>query len=115
MQRTSAGISEARGSDKFRLVCTSPDLLLEPGRGEPVARFHHKEIQPRRMVIDSLNHLGDVSSRGGDMRKEAYRVLNYVKTKGISPIASGRHSSLLDRLSASLMSERASWSTVFYS
>jgi len=25
--------------------------------------------------------------RGGDMRKEAYRVLNYVKTKGISPIA----------------------------
>jgi len=73
--------------DKFRLVCTSPDLLLEPDGAGQLLDSTIKEIQPRRMVIDSLNHLEMYLPRGGDMRKEAYRVLNYVKTKGISPLA----------------------------
>jgi len=73
--------------DKFRLVCTSPDLLLEPDGTGQLLDSSIKEIQPRRMVIDSLNHLEMYLPRGGDMRKEAYRILNYVKTKGISPLA----------------------------
>src|SRR5260370_14733430 len=73
--------------DKFRLVCTSPDLLLEPDGAGQLLDSTIKEIRPRRMVIDSLNHLEMYLPRGGDMRKEAYRILNYVKTKGISPLA----------------------------
>src|SRR5438552_18200145 len=70
--------------DKFRLVCTSPDLLLEPDGAGQLLESTIKEIRPRRMVIDSLNHLEMYLPRGGDMSKEAYRILNYVKTKGIS-------------------------------
>src|SRR5438552_14460392 len=73
--------------DKFRLVCTSPDLLLEPDGAGQLLDSTIKEIQPRRMVIDSLNHLEMYLPNGGDMRKEAYRILNYVKTKEISPMA----------------------------
>src|SRR5437899_1856133 len=61
--------------DKFRLVCTSPDLLLEPDGAGQLLDSTVKEIQPRRMVIDSLNHLEMYLPRGGDMRKEAYRIL----------------------------------------
>src|SRR5207247_7089302 len=42
---------------KFRLVCTSPDLLLESDGPSLLLDSTIKEIQPRRMVIDSLNHL----------------------------------------------------------
>src|SRR3989440_8825702 len=38
--------------DKFRLVCTSPDLLLEPDGTGQVLDSSIKEIQPRRMVMD---------------------------------------------------------------
>ena len=80
-------LKKLEDQDKFRLVCTSPDLLLEPDGASQLLDSTIKEIQPRRMVIDSLNHLEMYLPRGGDMRKEAYRVLNYVKTKGISPLA----------------------------
>ncbi len=73
--------------DKFRLICTSPDLLLEPDGAVGLLDSTIKEIRPRRMVIDSLNHLEMYLPHGGDMRREAYRILNYIKTKGISPLA----------------------------
>src|SRR6266704_2499292 len=79
--RTSAGTSR---SSRNR---TSSDLLLEPDGARQLLDTTVKEIQPRRMVIDSLNHREMYLPRGGDMRKEAYRILNYVKTKGISPLA----------------------------
>lgn len=71
--------------DKFRLVCTSPDLLLETDGAEQLLDQTIKEIQPRRMAIDSLNHL-EMYVREGDLRKEAYRIIMYAKTKGISPL-----------------------------
>jgi circadian clock protein KaiC len=80
-------LKKLEDQDKFRLVCTSPDLLLEPDGAGQLLDSTIKEIQPRRMVIDSLNHLEMYLPHGGDMRKEAYRILNYVKTKGISPLA----------------------------
>ena len=80
-------LKKLEDQDKFRLVCTSPDLLLEPDGAGQLLDSSIKEIQPRRMAIDSLNHLEMYLPRGGDMRKEAYRVLNYIKTKGISPLA----------------------------
>ncbi len=71
--------------DKLRVVCTSPDLLVESDGGEQLIDQTIREIQPRRMVIDSLNHLEMFVPRG-NMRKEAYRLLMYAKTRGISPL-----------------------------
>jgi circadian clock protein KaiC len=71
--------------NKLRVVCTSPDLLLESDGGEQLLGEIIQEIQPKRMVIDSLNHLEMYVPRG-DLRKEAYRILMYIKTRGISPL-----------------------------
>ena len=68
----------------FRVVCTSPSLMLESGDGsllEDVIR----EVQPRRLVIDSLSHL-EMFVKKEDMRMEAYRMVSYLKTRGISSI-----------------------------
>jgi circadian clock protein KaiC len=68
----------------FRLVCTSPSLMLESGDGsllEDVIR----EVQPRRLVIDSLSHL-EMFVKKEDMRMEAYRMVSYLKTRGISSL-----------------------------
>ena len=42
--------------NKFRVICTSPNLLLETD-GETILDEPIKEIQPRRRVVDSLSHL----------------------------------------------------------
>ena len=68
----------------FRVVCTSPSLMLESGDGsllEDVIR----EVQPRRLVIDSLSHL-EMFVKKEDMRMEAYRMVSYLKTRGISSL-----------------------------
>jgi len=80
-------LKKLEDEDRFRLVCTSPDLLLEPDGAGELLDSAIREVRPRRMVIDSLNHLEMYLPPGGDMRKEAYRILNYIKTKGISPLA----------------------------
>ncbi|HEX9197639.1 MAG TPA: ATPase domain-containing protein [Candidatus Bathyarchaeia archaeon] len=70
--------------DLFRLVCTSPDLLLE-SRGENLLDEVINEIHPRRIVIDSLSHL-EMFVEKKDLRKEAYRLVSYLKTKGMSSL-----------------------------
>ena len=70
---------------KFKVVCTSPDLLLEDDGPEQLLDETIKELRPRRMAIDSLNHL-EMYLGQGDLRKEAYRVIRYAKTRNISPI-----------------------------
>jgi circadian clock protein KaiC len=70
--------------NKFRLICTSPDLLLE-SQGENLLDDTINEIHPRRIVIDSLSHL-EMFLPKGDLRKEAYRIVSYLKTKGMSSI-----------------------------
>ena len=71
--------------DKLRVVCTSPDLLLESDEGGQILDETVQEIRPTRMVVDSLNHL-EMYVPLKDLRKEAYRILQYVKTRGISPL-----------------------------
>jgi circadian clock protein KaiC len=70
--------------NKFRLVCTSPELLLE-SRGENLLDEVINEVHPRRIVIDSLTHL-EMFVAKGDLRKEAYRVVSFLKTKGMSSL-----------------------------
>lgn len=69
--------------NKLRIVCTSPDLLLDAKGSildEPV-----KEIQPSRIVIDSLSHL-EMYVEEKDLRKELYRLIMHLKTKGLSSL-----------------------------
>jgi len=70
--------------NKFRLVCTSPELLLE-SQGENLLDEPINELHPRRIVIDSLSHL-EMFVAKGDFRMEAYRIVSFLKTKGLSSL-----------------------------
>jgi circadian clock protein KaiC len=70
--------------DKFRVICTSPSLVLESGDGSLLDDVL-RDIQPRRLVIDSLSHL-EMFVKKDDMRMEAYRIVRYLKTHGVSSI-----------------------------
>src|SRR3989442_12645686 len=70
--------------EKFRVICTSPSLMLESG-SDSLLDDVLRDIQPRRLVIDSLSHL-EMFVKKDDMRMEAYRVIRYLKTRGVSSV-----------------------------
>lgn len=70
--------------NKFRLICTSPDIVLESS-GENLLDEAVRDIAPKRVVIDSLSHLEMFIDRK-DMRKEAYRLISFLKAKGMSSV-----------------------------
>ena len=57
-------------------------MLLESGE-DSLLDDALRDIQPRRLVIDSLSHL-ELFVKNDDMRMEAYRVIRYLKTRGVS-------------------------------
>ena len=71
---------------KLKVVCTSPDLLTG-GDGEQLLDETIRQLKPRRIVIDSLSHLG-MYVEEKNLRKEVYRLLNYFKTKGLTSLSS---------------------------
>ncbi len=71
--------------NKLRLICTSPNLLMETGGGESILDEPIKEIQPQRIVIDSLSHL-QMYVPESELRKETYRLTMYLKTKRLSSV-----------------------------
>jgi len=81
--------------NKLRLVCTSPNLLLE-AEGEYLLDEPIKEIQPRRIVIDSMSHLA-MFVKERELRKEAYRLIMYLKTKGLSSLLTWEASEMVGR------------------
>ena len=70
--------------NKFRILCTSPNLLLE-SEGESLLDESLHDIQPRRIVVDSLSHLA-MFVKESELRREAYRLIMHLKTKGISSL-----------------------------
>lgn len=68
---------------KLRVMCTSPNLLSEADGGEDILDEVMKEIRPRRIVIDSLSHLAMYVDEK-ELRKETYRLIMYLKVKGLS-------------------------------
>jgi len=70
--------------NKFRVICTSPNLVLESG-DDSLLDDVIREIQPRRLVIDSLSYL-EMFVKKDSMRMEAYRVVRYLKTRGVSSL-----------------------------
>jgi circadian clock protein KaiC len=88
--------------NKFRLICTSPQLLLETGGGDSLLSEPIREIRPERIVIDSLSHLAMYVDQG-DLRREFYRLVMLLKARGLSSVliwesseTSGRSASLSD-------------------
>jgi circadian clock protein KaiC len=77
-------LRQLEDDDKFRIICTSPNLMLESS-GETILDEVLDDIQPRRVVIDSLSHL-EMFVEKRSMRKEAYQLINFLKTKGMSSI-----------------------------
>ena len=71
--------------NKFRLICTSPNLLMQAEGGETILDEPIKEIQPQRIVIDSLSHL-QMYVPESELRKETYRLIMYFKTKRLNSL-----------------------------
>ncbi len=81
--------------NKFRLICTSPNLLMQEG-GENILDEPIKEIQPQRIVIDSLSHL-QMYVPESDLRKETYRLIMYLKTKRLSSVLTWESPEIIGR------------------
>ena len=71
--------------NKLRIVCTSPDVMLVADGGESVLDEFIEEIHPQRIVVDSLSNL-EMCVAEKELRKEAYRLVNYLKIKGLTPL-----------------------------
>jgi circadian clock protein KaiC len=71
--------------DKLRMVCTSPSLML-PSEGDDILIADVlKEIQPHRLVVDSLSHLA-MYVNGDSLRRELYRLIMMLKARGLSTL-----------------------------
>ena len=78
-------IRRLEDEDKFRLICTSPNILLEDGGGENILSEPIKEIHAQRIVVDSLSHLAMFTSHD-DLRRELYRLIMLLKAKGLGSL-----------------------------
>src|SRR2546425_2741128 len=84
-------LRELEEQDQLRVVCTSPDLILTSGDGkgeggENLLDSFIREIHPRRIVIDSMSHFAMYVNNEKDLRRETYRLIMYLKTKGLSSL-----------------------------
>ncbi len=71
--------------NKLRVICTSPDLLLEPGGKEHLLDGFIAEVKASRIVLDSLSHIAMYVPEN-ELRKEIYRLMMYLKTKRLSSL-----------------------------
>jgi circadian clock protein KaiC len=78
-------LRKLESEDKFRLICTTPRLLVEGSGAEELLGGPIKEIGAKRIVVDSVSHLS-MFVPNGDLRKEAYRMVNYFKLAGLSSL-----------------------------
>lgn len=78
-------LKKLEDEDKLRVVCTSPDILVEPKGLEAILSDPIKEIKPKRIVVDSLSHFG-MFIKPQDLRLNVYRSVMFFKTKNISSI-----------------------------
>ena len=78
-------LAKMESENRLRVITTSPDLLVGDGDAEALLEQPISEVNPRRIVIDSLSHIS-MYIDDEDIRKEAYRMISYFKTKGISSL-----------------------------
>ena len=93
-------IRKLEDEDKFRLICTSPNILLEDSGRENILSEPIKEIQAQRIVVDSLSHLAMYTGHD-DLRRELYRLIMLLKAKGLSSLLIWESSDSPDQSKAS--------------
>jgi circadian clock protein KaiC len=71
--------------NKLRVICTSPDVLMEPSGIQAILEGPIKEINAKRIAVDSLSHFG-MFVKAPDLRLEIYRVVMFFKTKQLSSL-----------------------------
>src|ERR1700733_929892 len=71
--------------NKLRLICTSPDVLIQEGGAEILLGEPIREINAQRIVVDSLSHLS-MFIKEEEMRLQIYRTLMFFKTQSLSSI-----------------------------
>jgi len=76
---------EAR--DLVRIVCTSPEAFVQDTLS-PDGIFARmvEEVQPQRVVVDSITHMGHLSSDPGEVRREIYSLSNCFKRLGLTAL-----------------------------
>jgi circadian clock protein KaiC len=72
--------------NKLRVICTSPNVLLASSESESILEDQIREINAKRIVIDSISHLEMFMEKQDHLRKETYRLIMYLKRKGLSSI-----------------------------
>jgi circadian clock protein KaiC len=78
-------LRKLEAENKLRLICTSPDVLMEPSGLEAILDGPVKEMNARRIVVDSLSHF-NMFMRPDSLRMQIYRNVMFFKTKGMSSI-----------------------------
>jgi circadian clock protein KaiC len=71
--------------NKIRVICSSPNLLTGEGDPEALLGDTIREINARRIAIDSLSHLA-MYTKERDIRQDTYRAVNYFKLNGMSTL-----------------------------
>jgi len=78
-------IRKLEDENKFRLICTSPNILLEDSGGENILSEPIKEIHAQRIVVDSLSHLA-MHTGHDELRRELYRLIMLLKARGLGSL-----------------------------
>jgi circadian clock protein KaiC len=78
-------LRKLESENKLRVICTSPDVLIEPSGLEAILDSPIKEMNARRIVVDSLSHF-NMFMRPDSLRMQVYRNVMYFKTKGMSSV-----------------------------
>ncbi len=78
-------IRKLEDENKFRLICTSPNILFETGGGESILSEPIKEIHAERIVVDSLSHLA-MFTGPNELRRELYRLIMLFKARGLGSL-----------------------------
>lgn len=71
--------------NRLRIICTSPQLLIEEDGGENILADPIREIHPRRIVVDSISYLAMYAGHE-ELRKELYRLIMLLKARGLSSL-----------------------------
>ena len=78
-------LKKLEAENKFRLICTSPSVLAEEGGADALLSEPIKEINARRIVVDSVSHLSMYFPEN-DLRKEVFRLIRGFKMKRLTPV-----------------------------
>ncbi len=73
--------------DLVRIVCTSPEAFVQDTLS-PDGIFARmvEEVQPQRVVVDSITHMGHLSSDPNEQRRQVYSLSNYFKRLGLTAL-----------------------------